>query len=88
MPLYKIGEKFDVSGKTVKKYCTKWGIKIPAHGSWIKKKVSLRREFPRKINIFSLLNPRPLPVWFNFFEYQGNALPPKPRRQGLLGIYI
>lgn len=38
MPLYKIGEKFDVSGKTVKKYCTKWGIKIPAHGSWIKKK--------------------------------------------------
>ena len=38
MPLYKIGEKFGVSGKTVRKYCTKWGIKIPVHGSWIKKK--------------------------------------------------
>ena len=38
MPLYKIGEKFDVSGKTVKQYCTKWGIEIPNHGSWIKKK--------------------------------------------------
>jgi len=38
MPLYKIGEKFEVSGKTVKKYCTKWGIKIPTRGSWIIKK--------------------------------------------------
>ncbi len=38
MPLYKIGERFGVSGKTVKKYCTKWGINIPIHGSWIKKK--------------------------------------------------
>ena len=38
MPLYRIGERFGVSGKTVKKYCTKWGIKIPVHGSWIKKK--------------------------------------------------
>jgi len=37
MPLYKIGEDFGVSGKTVKKYCVKWGIKIPTHGSWIKK---------------------------------------------------
>lgn len=38
MPLYEIGEKFGVSGKTVKKYCTKWEIKVPIHGSWIKKK--------------------------------------------------
>ncbi len=38
MPLYKIGERFGVSGRTVKKYCSKWGIKIPVHGSWIKKK--------------------------------------------------
>ena len=34
----------------------------------LKKKESLRREFQWKINIFSLLNPRPLP-------YQGNAIP-------------
>ncbi|MHA2281733.1 MAG: LAGLIDADG family homing endonuclease [Promethearchaeota archaeon] len=38
MPLYKIGEKFNVSGKTVKKYCMKWGIKTPTQGSWIKRK--------------------------------------------------
>ncbi len=38
LPLYKIGEKFNVSGKTVKKYCMKWGIKIPIHGFWIRKK--------------------------------------------------
>ena len=38
MPLYKIGEKFDVSGKTVRKYCIKWGIKIPPHGFWVKKR--------------------------------------------------
>ena len=36
--LEEIGKEFNVSGKTVKKYCMKWGIKIPAHGSWIRKK--------------------------------------------------
>lgn len=48
MPLYKIGEKFDVSGKTVKKYCTKWGIKIPSRGYWVKKKKALGGNFSGK----------------------------------------
>ena len=38
IPLYKIGEKYGVSDKTVKKYCVRWGISIPPRGSWLMKK--------------------------------------------------
>ena len=38
IPLYKIGEKYGVSDKTVKKYCVRWGISMPPRGSWLIKK--------------------------------------------------
>ncbi|MFX0049421.1 MAG: LAGLIDADG family homing endonuclease [Candidatus Hermodarchaeota archaeon] len=37
MPLYKIGQKLNVSGNTIKKYCIKWGVNLPSRGYWIKK---------------------------------------------------
>ena len=47
----------------------------------LKKKESLRRD----------LNPRPIGLLrylLNKLPYQGNALPPKPRRQYVLGMPI
>ena len=37
MPLYEVGNKYNVSGNTIKKYCTKWGINLPPRGFWVKK---------------------------------------------------
>lgn len=37
MPLYEVGHKYNVSGNTIKKYCTKWGINLPPRGYWVKK---------------------------------------------------
>jgi len=37
---------------------------------------------------FLTFEPATFACLVHFYEYQGNALPPKPRRQGLLGIFI
>jgi len=37
---------------------------------------------------FLAFEPATFACLVHFYGYQGNALPPKPRRQGLLGIYI
>ena len=37
IPMTKIGKKYGVSSKTIKKWCEKWGIDTPFRGYWAKK---------------------------------------------------
>jgi len=42
MPMTKIGKKYGVSSKTIKKWCEKWGIDTPFRGYWAKKNANLK----------------------------------------------
>ncbi|MFX1377162.1 MAG: LAGLIDADG family homing endonuclease [Promethearchaeota archaeon] len=42
IPMTKIGKKYGVSSRTIKKWCEKWGIDTPFRGYWAKQKANLK----------------------------------------------
>jgi len=49
LPLYKIGNMFGVSDKTIKKWCIKWGIATPLRGYWTKNRIPRKNKINKNI---------------------------------------